>query len=132
MFDASSLIRPRKVTADGEGLVSRAGLVVLDRMAEVTGLTEGFRTVFESWPRRRLDPGDGYAQVVIGLADRASCLSDVTGVARSGLSATQRRTRPGGSGSTGSARLSWPESARPGLGHGPWRGPTVLGRPAPR
>ncbi|MEL7088100.1 MAG: IS1380 family transposase [Planctomycetota bacterium] len=85
MGDRSSLVRPRKVTGSGEGLVSRAGLVVLDEMASVTGLIDGFRDVFAGWPSRRLDPGDGYGQVVIALADGATALSDVTGLGRSGL-----------------------------------------------
>lgn len=41
--DGSRLVRARTVTGDGEGLVSRAGLVLLAEPAEAVGLAEGLR-----------------------------------------------------------------------------------------
>lgn len=71
------MVRPRAVTGDGEGLVSRAGLVWLGEMADRSGLTAGFSEVLADVPRRRHDPGVCLAQMVVALADGAECLSDL-------------------------------------------------------
>jgi len=65
------------VTGDGEGLVSRAGLAWLAEAADLTGLTAGFADAFEGQSWRRHHPGRTMAQVVLGLADGATCLSDL-------------------------------------------------------
>jgi Transposase DDE domain group 1 len=63
---------------DGEGLVSRGGLVWLGEVADRSGLTAGLSLVLADVPRRRHDPGVGLAQlVVVALADGAECLSDL-------------------------------------------------------
>lgn len=82
MGQGSSLFRSRKVTGAGSGLVSRAGLVVMGEVMDATGMTSGFRDAFSAWPRRRHDPGERFAQAVLGLADGAKAMTDVTAVAR--------------------------------------------------
>lgn len=77
MGQATRLVRPRTVTADGEGLVSRAGLVWLGEVADRSGLTMGFSHALAAVPRRRHDPGVTLAQMVVALADGADCLSDL-------------------------------------------------------
>lgn len=80
MVQGSSLIRPRTVTGDGAGMVSHAGIVWLAETADLAGLTAGLSTAMVSVPRRRHDPGRTLAQMVLGLADGATCLSDLAGV----------------------------------------------------
>jgi hypothetical protein len=77
MGKAIRLVRPRTVTGDGEGLVSRAGLVWLGEVADRSGLTAGLSQVLDGTPRRRHDPGVCLAQMVVALADGAECLSDL-------------------------------------------------------
>ena len=45
MGNAIRLVRPRTVTGDGEGLVSRGGLVWLGEVADRSGLTAGLSQV---------------------------------------------------------------------------------------
>jgi Transposase DDE domain group 1 len=75
--NATRLVQPRSVTGDGEGLVSRGGLVWLGEVADRSGLTAGLRGVLAKVPRRRHDPGITLAQMVVALADGAQCLSDL-------------------------------------------------------
>jgi hypothetical protein len=75
--NATRLVRPRTVAGDGEGLVSRGGLVWLGEMADRCGLTAGLSQVLAGAPRRRHDPGVGLAQLAVALADGAECLSDL-------------------------------------------------------
>jgi hypothetical protein len=75
--NATRLVQPRSVTGDGEGLVSRGGLVWLGEVADRSGLTAGLRGVLAKVPRRRHDPGITLAQMVVALADGAECLSDL-------------------------------------------------------
>lgn len=77
MGNATRLVRPRTVTGDGEGLVSRGGLLWLGEAADRSGLTTGLSQVLAGVPRRRHDPGVGLAQLVVALADGAECLSDL-------------------------------------------------------
>jgi hypothetical protein len=67
----------RKVTGAGSGLVSHAGLVWLGEVADRLGLTEGFATATSRLPWRRHQPGRSLAQMVLALADGASCVSDL-------------------------------------------------------
>lgn len=78
MRDAISLVRPRTVTADGEGLSSRAGLVWLGRASDSFGLTAGLDAATAGLPWRRHRPGLALAQVVVALASGAECLSDLS------------------------------------------------------
>jgi hypothetical protein len=63
--NATRLIRPRTVTGDGEGLVSRGGPVWLGEVADRSGLTAGLSQVLASAPRRRHDPGVTLVQPAI-------------------------------------------------------------------
>ncbi len=77
MSKNSSLIRPRTVTGDGEGIVSHAGLVWLGEVADRTGLTAGLCTAMARLPHRRHDPGRTLTQMVLTLADGGTCVSDL-------------------------------------------------------
>lgn len=77
MTETTRLVRPRIVTGDGEGLVSHAGLVWLGEVADRSGLTAGLCAATACRPRRRHDPGRTLAQMVIALADGATCVSDL-------------------------------------------------------
>jgi hypothetical protein len=56
MGKATRLVRPRAVTGDGEGLVSRAGLAWLGEVADRSGLTAGLSQVLAGIPRRLFGP----------------------------------------------------------------------------
>ena len=80
MQQRSSLIRPRTVTGDGDGLVSHAGVAWLAETADLSGLTGGLSAAMASMPQRRHDAGRTLAQMVLALADGATCLSDLAAV----------------------------------------------------
>jgi hypothetical protein len=77
MSQSSRLVRPHTVTGDGEGLVSHAGVGWLAETADLSGLTAGLSTAMAAVPQRRHDAGRTLGQVVLALADGATCLSDV-------------------------------------------------------
>jgi Transposase DDE domain group 1 len=77
MGDGSRLIRPRTVTGDGDGLVSHAGVVWLAETAHLSGLSAGLTAAMAGVPQRRHDAGRTLAQMVLALADGATCLSDL-------------------------------------------------------
>lgn len=77
MSKAIRLVRPRTVTGDGAGLVSHAGLVWLGEVADRSGLTAGLSAALAARPRRRHDPGVTLTQMVVALADGATCVSDL-------------------------------------------------------
>ena len=81
MGDVSRLVRARTVTGDGEGLVSRAGLVLLAELAEAVGLAEGLRQATRALEWRRHNPGRLLGLTVLALADGARHVSDVHAVA---------------------------------------------------
>lgn len=76
-MESIRLASPRTVTGDGEGLVSRGGLVWLAETADLCGLTAGLDDAFAGVPGRVHRPGRTIAQVVLGLADGATALSDI-------------------------------------------------------
>jgi hypothetical protein len=80
MVQGSSLIRPRTVTGDGVGMVSHAGIAWLAETADLAGLTAGLSAAMTQVPHRRHDPGRTLAQMVVALADGATCLSDLAAV----------------------------------------------------
>lgn len=80
MGQRSSLIRPRTVTGDGDGLVSHAGVAWLAETADLSGLTDGLSVAMAGVPQRRHDAGRTLAQMVLALADGATCLSDLAAV----------------------------------------------------
>jgi hypothetical protein len=79
MGNTNRLIRPRAVTGDGDGdgLVSHAGVGWLAETADLSGLTSGLSAAMAGVAQRRHDPGRTLAQVVLALADGATCLSDL-------------------------------------------------------
>jgi hypothetical protein len=72
--------RPKiAVSADGKGLVSQAGAVLLAEAARVTGLGEGLSSGLARWraPRAVHDPGKIIADLVVTLALGGDCLADI-------------------------------------------------------
>jgi hypothetical protein len=72
--------RPKiAVSADGKGLVSQAGAVLLAEAARVTGLGEGLSSGLARWraPRAVHDPGKIVTDLVLALALGGDCLADI-------------------------------------------------------
>jgi len=68
------------VTGDGDGLVSHAGVAWLADTADLSGLTGGLSSAMAAVPQRRHDAGRTLAQMVLALADGATCLSDLAAI----------------------------------------------------
>jgi hypothetical protein len=92
------------VTGDGEGLVSRGGLVWLAETADLRGLTAGFETAFAGLPGRLHVPGRTMAQMVLAFADGATALSDIVALRNQSASGANGRSHRGGHGPAGSTR----------------------------
>jgi Transposase DDE domain group 1 len=97
MGQASRLVRPRTVTGDGDGLVSHAGIAWLAETADLSGLSSGLSRAMAGVPQRRHDAGRTLAQMVLALADGATCLSDLAAM----------RAQPSVFGSVGSESTVW-------------------------
>jgi hypothetical protein len=72
--------RPRLlVSADGTGIVSQAGSVLVTRTAQLTGLDAGLSAGLARWrqPRAVHDPGKIIADLAVTLALGGDCLADV-------------------------------------------------------
>jgi hypothetical protein len=72
--------RPKiTVSADGSGIVSQAGALVLTQAMRATGLDRGLAAALERWraPRAVHDPGKIIADLVVTLALGGDCLADV-------------------------------------------------------
>ena len=67
------------VSADGRGLVSQAGAVLLWETLRVTGLGRGLSQGLEPWrgPRAVHDPGKVVADLAAALALGGDCLADI-------------------------------------------------------
>jgi Transposase DDE domain group 1 len=67
------------VSADGRGLVSQAGAVLLWETLRVTGLGRGLSAALEPWraPRAAHDPGKIVADLAAALALGGDCLADI-------------------------------------------------------
>ena len=111
------------VTGNGEGLVSRGGLVWLAETADLCGLTAGFDAAFAGLAWRSRRPGRTMTQMVLALADGATALSDIAALrnqpAIAGLVAsdpTVRRTFDG----VGPAELRGVTAARAGARELAW------------
>ncbi len=67
-----------EVTADGVGLVSHAGVVLLVELADRTGLTGGLSDALAATRERRSahDPGRVLRDVAVMLADGGDCVTD--------------------------------------------------------
>jgi hypothetical protein len=72
--------RPKiMVSADGQGLVSQSGALLLGEAARVTGLGEALTAGLARWraPRAVHDPGKIIADLVMALALGGDCLADI-------------------------------------------------------
>jgi Transposase DDE domain group 1 len=72
--------RPKiTVSADGTGIVSQAGGVMLTQTLRATGLDAGLTTALRRWrPRRAVhDPGKTIADLAVTLALGGDCLADI-------------------------------------------------------
>src|ERR1700735_1813240 len=67
------------VSADGRGLVSQAGAVLLWETLRVTGLGRGLSESLARWraPRGGHDPGKIVADLAAGVALGGDCLADI-------------------------------------------------------
>ena len=67
------------VSADGRGLVSQAGAVLLWETLRVTGLGRGLSAALERWraPRAVHDPGKIIADLAASVALGGDCLADI-------------------------------------------------------
>jgi hypothetical protein len=67
------------VSADGRGLVSQAGVLLLAEAARVTGLGQGLSAGLARWraPRAVHDPGKILTDLVMALALGGDCLADI-------------------------------------------------------
>jgi hypothetical protein len=70
------------VSADGRGLVSQAGAVLLWETIRVTGLGRGLSAALERWraPRAVHDPGKIIADLAAAVALGGDCLADIAAV----------------------------------------------------
>ena len=78
--DQNTARRPKiTVSADGKGLVSQAGALLLAETIRVTGLGQGLAGGLARWraPRAVHDPGKIITDLVVALALGGVCLSDV-------------------------------------------------------
>jgi len=79
------LVRPTtrletiEVTADGEGLISHAGVALLVELADRVGLTGALSAAFAATRERRSahDPGRVLRDVAVMLADGGDCVTDI-------------------------------------------------------
>ena len=80
-FQVKNTVRRPKITvsADGKGLVSQAGALLLAEAARVTGLGQGLSDGLARWraPRAVHDPGKILTDLVMTLALGGDCLADV-------------------------------------------------------
>ena len=67
------------VSADGTGLVSQAGAVLLVQAMRVTGLDRGLRAALVRWRALRAvhDPGTIVADLAVAVALGGDCLADI-------------------------------------------------------
>ena len=70
------------VSADGEGLVSHAGTVLLAEVADRSGLTDGLCSALAATRERRSAhaPGRVLRDVAVMLADGGDCVTDLEGL----------------------------------------------------
>ena len=78
MHRSRSVLRPR-VTTDGQGLVSHAGVGLLSELADRSGLTLGLSHAMAGCGIRwhTHDPGVVLSHLAVDVADGADCLSDM-------------------------------------------------------
>ncbi|MCP5035034.1 MAG: hypothetical protein GY939_24790 [Actinomycetia bacterium] len=71
---------PRKVTGGGEGLVTHGGLVWLGAVADRVGLSAGLRAATTGLEWHKHQPGHSLELITLGLADGATCVSDLSAI----------------------------------------------------
>jgi hypothetical protein len=76
---ATTRLQTVEVTADGEGIVSHAGAVLLVELADRAGLTAGLSEALAGTRERRSahDPGRVLRDVAVMLADGGDCVTDL-------------------------------------------------------
>jgi hypothetical protein len=79
VVNLSARLNTVEVTADGEGLVSRAGAALLVELADRVGLTAALSQVMAPMRERRSahDPGRVLRDVAVMLADGGDCVTDM-------------------------------------------------------
>ena len=79
MVKATTQVETVEVTADGEGLVSRAGVALLVELADRVGLTEALSEALAGTRERRSahDPGWVIRDLAVMLADGGDCVRDM-------------------------------------------------------
>jgi hypothetical protein len=84
------------VSADGRGLVSQAGAVLLWETMRVTGLGRGLSTGLDRYraPRAVHDPGKIVADLAAAVALGGDCLADIAGAAGAAGASRAGRVRP--------------------------------------
>ncbi|MBO0690746.1 MAG: transposase, partial [Candidatus Dormibacteraeota bacterium] len=104
------------VSADGAGLVSRAGTVTLTELADRLGVTTALRAPLAHLRQRRSKhhPADVIRDLTVSIADGGECLSDLAAL-RDSRSCSGRwpPIRPPSGSSTGWGWQSWKSSVRP-------------------
>ena len=115
--------RPKiTVSADGRGLVSQAGALLLAEAARVTGLGEGLSAGLARWraPRAVHDPGKIIADLAVALALGGDCLADVAVLRCPAGAVRAGGLRPGG---LPADHARWPRTRRGRCGRSARRGP---------
>jgi hypothetical protein len=79
MVKRTTALRTVEVTADGEGLVSHAGVALLVELADRAGLTSALSDALAGTRERRSahDPGRVLRDVAVMLADGGDCVTDM-------------------------------------------------------
>jgi hypothetical protein len=79
MVKPAARLRTVEVTADGEGLVSHAGVALLVELADRVGLTGALSEALAASRERRSahDPGRVVRDVAVMLADGGDCVTDI-------------------------------------------------------
>ena len=95
-----------KVSADGEGVVSHAGVGLLREMAEETGLVEALADTYQGpWLH---PPGQVFTDIAVAVADGADAISGIEVLGdRQDCSVRWRRCRRRGGCWMGSRRPGW-------------------------
>src|SRR5512142_1880115 len=79
MVEPEARLGTVEVTADGEGLVSHAGVALLVELADRVGLTGALTDALAGTRERRSahDPGRVLRDVAVMLADGGDCVTDI-------------------------------------------------------
>lgn len=116
----SQSVRPVRVTTDGEGVVSHAGIGLLAEMADRSGLTEAMSVAMADcgidWHTH--DPGVVLTHMAVAIADGADCLSHLAVLATSPSCSVRWLLRP----RRGERCRRWP---RWSCGLSPWPVPLL-------